>query len=198
LNFNIILEACLLNVELQNKKHIKHCYLRIIDKNSLQIKANRYFSIDDAKALISRKKSWILENIKNIEDKTLEDGVFLFLGEKKLLNDYKIKNLDNFYKREIEKYIPIFVENYSKLMDLYPTKISYRKNKRTWGSCNYKDELSFNYLLMKYPIYVMEYIVVHELAHIKHKNHSKDFWNLVEKFCSNYKQIERDFKVLLH
>ena len=198
MNFNIILEACLLNVELQNKKHIKHCYLRIIDKNSLQIKANRYFSIDDAKALIIRKKSWILENIKNIEDKTLEDGVFLFLGEKKLLNDYKIKNLDNFYKREIEKYIPIFVENYSKLMDLYPTKISYRKNKRTWGSCNYKDELSFNYLLMKYPIYVMEYIVVHELAHIKHKNHSKDFWNLVEKFCSNYKRIERDFKVLLH
>ena len=103
MNFNIILEACLLNVELQNKKHIKHCYLRIIDKNSLQIKANRYFSIDDAKALIIRKKSWILENIKNIEDKTLEDGVFLFLGEKKLLNDYKIKNLDNFYKREIWK-----------------------------------------------------------------------------------------------
>ena len=44
---------------------------------------------------------------------------------------------------------------------------------------------------MRYPIYIMEYIVIHELAHIKHKNHSKDFWMLVENFCPNYKNIEK-------
>ena len=82
-------------------------------------------------------------------------------------------------------------------MQLYPNKISYRKNKRTWGSCNYKNELNFNILLMRYPIYIMEYIVIHELAHIKYKNHSKDFWILVEKFCPNYKDIEKTFKSLL-
>ncbi|PWE24704.1 M48 metallopeptidase family protein, partial [Aliarcobacter skirrowii] len=89
------------------------------------------------------------------------------------------------------------VEKYSNLMQLYPTKISYRKNRRTWGSCNFKNELNFNILLAKYPIFIIEYIVIHELAHIKHKNHSKDFYFLVEKFSPNYKKIEEFFKTLL-
>ena len=105
--------------------------------------------------------------------------------------------MDNFYKNEIQKYIPNLVDEYSKKMNLFPTKISYRKNKRTWGSCNYKNELNFNILLMRYPLYIMEYIVIHELAHIKHKNHSKKFWDLVEEFSLNYKQIEKEFKSLL-
>ena len=143
------------------------------------------------------KKDWILENIKRVESKTLEDGYFLYLGEKKLLSDFAIKNLDSFYKKEIDSFISTFIEKYSNLMQLFPTKISYRKNKRTWGSCNYKNELNFNILLMKFPLYIMEYIVIHELAHIKHKNHSKKFWELVEKYSPNYKEIEKIFKTLL-
>ena len=191
MNFEINLNNSVISVELHNKKHIKHCYLRILRKDLLQIKANRYFTIYDAKDLIDRKKDWILEN------KTLEDGYFLYLGEKKLLTDFSIKNLDSFYKKEIDSFISTFIEKYSNLMQLFPTKISYRKNKRTWGSCNYKNELNFNILLMKFPLYIMEYIVIHELAHIKHKNHSKKFWELVEKYSPNYKEIEKVFKTLL-
>ena len=82
-------------------------------------------------------------------------------------------------------------------MNLFPTSISYRKNKRTWGSCNYKNGLNFNILLMKFPIEVMEYVIIHELSHIKHKNHSKDFWNLVSFYCPNYKEVEKSFKKFL-
>ncbi len=197
MNFQISLNESIINVELQNKKHIKHCYLRILSKDLLQIKANKYFTVYDAKDLIARKKEWILQNLKRVENKSLEDGYFLFLGEKKELKEFKIKSLDSFYKNEIQKMLPFLVEKYSNIMQLYPNKISYRKNKRTWGSCNYKNELNFNILLMRYPIYIMEYIVIHELAHIKHKNHSKDFWILVEEFCPNYKDIEKTFKSLL-
>ncbi len=197
MNFQISLNESIINVELQNKKHIKHCYLRILSKDLLQIKANKYFTVYDAKDLITRKKEWILQNLKRVENKSLEDGYFLFLGEKKELKEFKIKSLDSFYKNEIQKMLPFLVEKYSNIMQLYPNKISYRKNKRTWGSCNYKNELNFNILLMRYPIYIMEYIVIHELAHIKHKNHSKDFWILVEEFCPNYKDIEKTFKSLL-
>ena len=197
MNFQISLNESIINVELQNKKHIKHCYLRILSKDLLQIKANKYFTVYDAKDLIARKKEWILQNLKRVENKSLEDGYFLFLGEKKELKEFKIKSLDSFYKNEIQKMLPFLVEKYSNIMQLYPNKISYRKNKRTWGSCNYKNELNFNILLMRYPIYIMEYIVIHELAHIKYKNHSKDFWILVEEFCPNYKDIEKTFKSLL-
>ncbi|PWE21833.1 M48 family metallopeptidase [Aliarcobacter skirrowii] len=197
MNFKIELNNFLVDVELQNKKNIKHCYLRVLSDNLIQIKANRYFTILDAKDLIYRKKDWLIENIQKQNSKKLNENEFLYFGEKKLLSDFQIKDLDKFYKEEIQKIIPSLVEKYSNLMQLYPTKISYRKNRRTWGSCNFKNELNFNILLAKYPIFIIEYIVIHELAHIKHKNHSKDFYFLVEKFSPNYKKIEEFFKTLL-
>ncbi|MDX4012216.1 DUF45 domain-containing protein [Aliarcobacter skirrowii] len=197
MNFKIELNNFLVDVELQNKKNIKHCYLRVLSDNLIQIKANRYFTILDAKDLIYRKKDWLIENIQKQNSKKLNENEFLYFGEKKLLSDFLIKDLDKFYKEEIQKIIPSLVEKYSNLMQLYPTKISYRKNRRTWGSCNFKNELNFNILLAKYPIFIIEYIVIHELAHIKHKNHSKDFYFLVEKFSPNYKKIEKFFKTLL-
>ncbi|MDX4061932.1 DUF45 domain-containing protein [Aliarcobacter skirrowii] len=197
MNFKIELNNFLVDVELQNKKNIKHCYLRVLSDNLIQIKANRYFTILDAKDLIYRKKDWLIENIQKQNSKKLKENEFLYFGEKKLLSDFLIKDLDKFYKEEIQKIIPSLVEKYSNLMQLYPTKISYRKNRRTWGSCNFKNELNFNILLAKYPIFIIEYIVIHELAHIKYKNHSKDFYFLVEKFSPNYKKIEKFFKTLL-
>lgn len=197
MNFKIELNNFLVDVELQNKKNIKHCYLRVLSDNIIQIKANRYFTILDAKDLIYRKKDWLIENIQKQNSKKLNENEFLYFGEKKLLSDFLIKDLDKFYKEEIQKIIPSLVEKYSNLMQLYPTKISYRKNRRTWGSCNFKNELNFNILLAKYPIFIIEYIVIHELAHIQHKNHSKDFYFLVEKFSPNYKKIEKFFKTLL-
>lgn len=197
MNFKIELNNFLVDVELQNKKNIKHCYLRVLSDNLIQIKANRYFTILDAKDLIYRKKDWLIENIQKQNSKKLNENEFLYFGEKKLLSDFLIKDLDKFYKEEIQKIIPFLVEKYSNLMQLYPTKISYRKNRRTWGSCNFKNELNFNILLAKYPIFIIEYIVIHELAHIQHKNHSKDFYFLVEKFSPNYKKIEKFFKTLL-
>ncbi|MDX4048620.1 DUF45 domain-containing protein [Aliarcobacter skirrowii] len=197
MNFKIELNNLLVDVELQNKKNIKHCYLRVLSDNLIQIRANRYFTILDAKDLIYRKKDWLIENIQKQNSKKLNESEFLYFGEKKLLSDFQIKDLDKFYKEEIQKIIPSLVEKYSNLMQLYPTKISYRKNRRTWGSCNFKNELNFNILLAKYHIFIIEYIVIHELAHIKHKNHSKDFYFLVEKFSPNYKKIEKFFKTLL-
>ncbi len=152
MNFEINLNNSVISVELHNKKHIKNCYLRILRKDLLQIKAKRYFTIYDAKDLKKKKKDWILENIKRVEEKTLEDGYFLYLGEKKLLSDFSIKNLDNFYKKEIDSFICTFIEKYSNLMQLFLTTISYRKNKRTCRSSNYKNELNFNILLMKFPL----------------------------------------------
>ena len=197
MSFQIEINKTIVTVKLENKKNIKHCYLRILKADLIQIRANKYFTIFDAKDLINRKKEWIETSIQKMSEKSLNDDEFLLLGERKKYEDYKIKNIDTFYRHEIEKILPQKVDEYSKKMNLFPTSISYRKNKRTWGSCNYKNGLNFNILLMKFPIEVMEYVIVHELAHIKHKNHSKDFWNLVAVYCSNYKEVEKLFKNFL-
>lgn len=194
MSFQIEIEEKIITVELKNRKNIKHCYLRILKENLIEIKANRYFTLYDAKKLIEKKSEWIKSSIKKLSKNRLNEDEFSYLGEIKKLEDFNIKNLDIFYKKEIQKILPSKVEELSKKMQLFPTSISFRKNKRTWGSCNYKNGLNFNILLMKFPIEVMEYVIIHELAHIKHKNHSKDFWNLVEVYCPNYKEIEKRFK----
>ena len=197
MSFQIEINKKLITVKLENKKNIKHCYLRILKNDLIQIRANIYFTIYDAKDLISRKIEWIENSISKMQDKSINEDEFLLLGEIKKTDEYKIKNIDTFYRKEIEKILPQKVQEHSIRMNLFPTSISYRKNKRTWGSCNYKNGLNFNILLMKFPLEVMEYVIVHELAHIKHKNHSKDFWNLVAVFCPNYKEIEKQFKKFL-
>ncbi len=197
MSFQIEINKKIVTVKLENKKNIKHCYLRVLNSELLEIKANIYFTINDAKELINKKKDWIENSISKMINKSIQKDEFLLLGEIKKIEEHKIKNIDIFYKNEIQKILPQKVEEFSKKMNLFPTSISYRKNKRTWGSCNYKNGLNFNILLMKFPIEIMEYVIIHELAHIKYKNHSKDFWNLVYKYCPNYKEIEKEFKNFL-
>ena len=98
------------------------------------------------------------------------------------------KHINHFYKEEAKRHIPSFVKKWSDIMELTPNKISFRKTKRQWGSCSVKNDLSFNTMMMKLPHDVIQYIIVHELAHIKHKHHQKSFWREVGKYMPDYKQ----------
>ncbi len=98
------------------------------------------------------------------------------------------KHIDSFYKGKANELIPTMLNNWSGTMNLKYNKLSFRKTKRQWGSCSGKNDLSFNSMMMKLPQDVIEYIIVHELAHIRHKHHQKSFWSLVEKHLPDYKQ----------
>lgn len=197
MEFEHNLDSLVVTVNLLNKKSIKHCYLRIINNKEIQIKANIYFSLTDAKDLLNRKKEWLIKGLSQFTSNELKKDEFMFFGKIEKIDDHKITDIDKFYRTKIEEIIPSLVDKYSELMNLYPTSIKYRKNKRTWGSCNYRNGLNFNTQLCKFPIEIAEYVVIHELAHIKHKNHSKKFWDLVRNYCPDYKQREALFKSLL-
>ena len=98
------------------------------------------------------------------------------------------KYIDRFYKEKISEEIPSLLAHWSEKMGLHYSAVSYRKSKRQWGSCSAKNALSFNTMMMKLPQDVIQYIVVHELAHIKHKHHQKSFWALVGKHLPDYKK----------
>jgi predicted metal-dependent hydrolase len=104
------------------------------------------------------------------------------------------KHVDNFYKKQSMKYLPAIVEQWSALMGLEFTDIKYRKTKRQWGSCSAKNILSFNTMIMKLPKDVIDYIVVHELAHIKHKHHQKAFWAYIENYLPAYRKYVEELK----
>lgn len=103
-------------------------------------------------------------------------------------------HLDRFYKKEAQKHIPSHVEFWAEKMNLAPTNLRFRKTKRQWGSCSGKNVLSFNTMMMKLPQDVIQYIIVHELAHIKHKHHQKAFWQLVEDYLPDYKTHVTELK----
>ncbi len=93
-------------------------------------------------------------------------------------------------KREI----PGIVERYAKIMGVDYGRITIRHQKTRWGSCSSKGNLNFNCYLMLAPQEVLEYVVVHELAHRREMNHSKAFWKIVEQYKPNYKWSKRWLK----
>lgn len=83
------------------------------------------------------------------------------------------------------------VHYYSQKLQLYPQSLSFRCQKTRWGSCSQSGHISLNWRLVAAPIEVLDYVVVHELCHLKHLNHSKNFWGLVETHCANWKMIRK-------
>ena len=90
--------------------------------------------------------------------------------------------------------IPERVEYFSALMNLYPTGVKITKAKKRFGSCSSKNSLCFSCFLMNYPLEAVDYVVVHELAHIKHHNHSKEFYNVIAHYMPDYKEREKLLK----
>lgn len=90
--------------------------------------------------------------------------------------------------------IPQRVEHFAKIVGVSYGKITIRSQKTRWASCSSRGNLNFNCLLMLTPEDVIDYVVVHELCHRKEMNHSKAFWNEVEKVIPDYKDKVRWLK----
>jgi len=104
------------------------------------------------------------------------------------------QQLARFFNQQLQEYLSIKLPVLIEKLQLYPTKHKVRLYKSRWGSCNSRGELSFNYLLMMTPTWVIDYVIIHELCHLQHLNHSAHFWNLVSTFEPNYKQAKHWLK----
>lgn len=83
--------------------------------------------------------------------------------------------------------LPPKVQHYAKLMNLYPAGLKITSARTRFGSCSGKNSICFSWRLMDYPGSAIDYVVVHELAHIAHKNHGPQFWALVERYLPDYR-----------
>jgi predicted metal-dependent hydrolase len=95
--------------------------------------------------------------------------------------------LKKWYREQAEQYISARVQVWQARMKLSPNSIQVRDYKRRWGSCSATGDLSFNWRLIFGETELIDYVVIHELAHIKHLNHSRAFWLLVESYCSDWR-----------
>lgn len=102
--------------------------------------------------------------------------------------------LVEWYKHEAFKQFKDRTRFYSEILKLYPDNIRVKEQKSVWGSCSSKNNINFNWKLIMAPQAVLDYIVVHEICHLKHRDHSKNFWGLVEQTMPDYRSRRKWLK----
>lgn len=167
---------------------------------------------------VKSKESWIDKHLTAINNRVKTPltigGSMLFLGkEYPLLKNegqsyfdgdamyiQKGTNIYNalaeFYRSKAKKLIPDMVHASEAVMGLNANKISITSAKTRWGSCSGKNNLNFTWRLMMAEPEVIKYVIIHELAHIKEKNHGKRFWTLVEQYEPEYKTKKEKLRQL--
>lgn len=99
-----------------------------------------------------------------------------------------------FLKNRAQMYIGPRCVSLAEIKKLPLIKVSIRKQKSRWGSCSRNGHISLNQNLMVFNLETIDYVILHELAHLVHMNHSTAFWDLLSSWCPNYKTYEKNLK----
>lgn len=118
--------------------------------------------------------------------------VFLFKSVSKSEGVKQVKSaVEGFYKKKAEEAIHDRLQFFNEHYGFKYNRVSLRNQKSRWGSCSRLKNLNFNWRLIMAPIEVIDYVVVHELCHLKQMNHSPKFWKLAEETIPNYKEVRK-------
>ncbi len=193
--------------------------MQISHAGGLELILPRGYDLVDAEKFIFNKSDWIRKHLKHQHlhhEKYLLFGseikvtqeFELFIKNHKLQfekNELKIVSHAN-SRTELKKLYEVWLKHQAKaylitraieLASKYNFKInrvSIRGQKTRWGSCSTSGNLSFNFKLMERRKEVIDYVIIHELCHLKEMNHSKKFWTLVEILCPGYKLLKKELK----
>lgn len=168
------------------KSNRKTVAIQVNPDLSVTVRAPKYASQKDIERILKKKESWIIKHIEQIKE---NESKHESLNASKLTSK-ELKNL----AEQARVMIPERVKYFANIMGITYGRITIRNQKTRWGSCSSKGNLNFNCLLMLAPPEVVDYVVVHELCHRKEMNHSKAFWQEVEKVLPNYRDAYRWLK----
>ncbi len=129
----------------------------------------------------------IESDTKAIVEKS-ESEIELYGRQKQLSTSAIRAAILNWYKKQATDYLTARTHWFSDVTNLYPTSITIKSYKARWGSCSIKGEINFNWQLIQAPPDVIDYVIIHELCHLTHHDHSPSFWGLVTHFMPDYKQ----------
>lgn len=134
------------------------------------------------KKFVEAKKHWIL---KKLEANTTT-----------VISELQESSREHFRNNESEalELVTRKVDEWNKKLDYKYTDIAVKQLKSRWGSCSHGGSLSFNYKILFLPESLQDYVIVHELCHLKQPNHSPKFWSLVAKTLPNYEHLRSAIK----
>lgn len=199
-------------VIITKKTSNKHSYMRLKDDGKLYINTSYFMSKKNIDKFIKENISFIEKSLKRLDKKEADSQKFIYLGKEYIkvywdkkqivLKDDKVylnqsSNIDAFLRKEAKR---VFLERLDIQFNNFSKKIPYpslviRKMTSRWGVCNIKTKkITLNLELIKKDLSLIDYVIVHELAHFVQANHSEKFWNLVEENYKDYKSARKVLK----
>ncbi len=185
-------------ITIQKSKKIKTLSLNITPSLEVILKMPNSCSQARANAFLKEQEAWLKKTLSAMQEKhsllhsrlnTYKDKILVF-DEVKNANDYTLTELKKILKTYLERKLPLIAQ---KMQTSY-TGFNIRNNAKVLGSCSYHNRLSFALLLVCAQKEAIDYVIIHELAHTIHKNHSKNFWRCVQIFCPNYRTLRERLK----
>lgn len=147
-----------------------------VDENcNITVRAPLRISQKEIDKIFCEKKNWLEKAIISQREKKKKNKEY---------SDDEIKCL----RKKAKELIPQKVEYYADIMNVKPASVKINSAKKRYGSCSGVNNLNFSLFLMDKDERFIDYVVVHELAHIIHHNHSKEFYKLIEKYMPDYKE----------
>jgi predicted metal-dependent hydrolase len=104
------------------------------------------------------------------------------------------KAIERAWRKEAKEYLPKRVEELAAKHKFNHKKVAVKNSKTRWGSCSFDNSINLSLHLMRLPDHLVDYVILHELVHTKIKNHSRDFWQLLDIVSGNAKKLDREVK----
>ena len=155
--------------------------LQINAEGELIVRAPMLYSERKIKKLIEKHREWI-ENKK-------EESI-----ERKRNHPELLKEESAAYKKQAKALLPALTKKFAAVMGVEYGTVKITSAQKRFGSCSGKNNICYSYILMQYPIEAIEYVVVHELAHTVHHDHSRAFYDMIAEYLPDYKQREKLLK----
>lgn len=185
MNKKVDINGCQISYHLRKRKGTKRLKIAVYCDARVVVTKPWWVSVRQAENFLIEKGEWVIKRVE----------YFKSLGGKRknedVLNDY-LNNKDKALQLAIKK-----IGDFNRFYNFAYNKISIKNQSTRWGSCSSKKNLNFNYRIVHLDERLLDYIIVHELCHLKEMNHSKDFWNLVASSIPEYQHLRKKLKNLI-
>lgn len=196
------------------EKNVKHARVKVSEEGNIRIIVPSSFSGDDLEALIQKKQRWIDKHLHFFQQMSkihLQRNQLLLFGnrysyfydstfEQKIIVDHDFKTIrakrdllnltvqEKWLRNIAKKHLTARTVELAQKLNFNYNKLYIRNQRKKWGNCSPEKNISLNWRLIKAPIFVIDYIIVHELAHTVIMNHTHKFWTLLKSHYPDYRQ----------
>lgn len=208
-----------IDYEISEEAHLRHSYIQVEQGMPVMYRTKKV-DIERANKHVLKKAGWVLEKLKLVAEPYTEQirtgSRIPYLGKRYYTELFKAHKssieytgskfqifmketedvdltINEFYKQKCEDKIRPRFRRWIELTGYKPLKVSFRKFEKRWGSCTKDDHIYISIEAVKLPWSLIDYLILHELCHIKYKDHTKAFWKEVEKWMPDFH--ERDEKM---